>query len=87
MEHHLGLTCDPICGLVQIPCIERNAVAAMRAMNACNLSYFLTGSRRISYDMVCRAMKETGLNLSHQYKETSEGGLARLYDRKKAKRK
>ena len=86
MEHHLGLTCDPICGLVQIPCIERNAVAAMRAMNACNLSYFLTGSRRISYDMVCRAMKETGLNLSHQYKETSEGGLARLYDRRRAKR-
>ena len=82
MEHHLGLTCDPICGLVQIPCIERNAVAAMRAMNACNLSYFLTGSRNISYDMVCRAMKETGLNLSHQYKETSEGGLARIYDRR-----
>ena len=86
MEHHLGLTCDPICGLVQIPCIERNAVAAMRAMNACNLSYFLTGSRNISYDMVCRAMKETGLNLSHQYKETSEGGLAKLYNRKRAKR-
>jgi len=83
MEHHLGLTCDPICGLVQIPCIERNAVAAMRAMNACNLSYFLTGSRNISYDMVCRAMHETGLNLSHQYKETSEGGLARIYDRKR----
>ncbi len=85
MEHHLGLTCDPICGLVQIPCIERNAVAAMRAMNACNLSYFLTGSRNISYDMVCRAMKETGLNLSHQYKETSEGGLAKIYDRRKKK--
>ena len=85
MEHHLGLTCDPICGLVQIPCIERNAVAAMRAMNACNMSYFLTGSRNISYDMVCRAMKETGLNLSHQYKETSEGGLARIYDRRKRK--
>ena len=83
MEHHLGLTCDPICGLVQIPCIERNAVAAMRAMNACNLSYCLCGSRNISYDMVCRAMKETGLNLSHQYKETSEGGLARIYDRRK----
>jgi len=55
----------PYCGLVQIPCIERNAVAAVRAMNACNLSYFLTGSRRISYDMVCRAMKETGVNLDH----------------------
>ena len=82
MEHHLGLTCDPICGLVQIPCIERNAVAAMRAMNACNLSHFLTGSRNISYDMVCRAMHETGLNLAHQYKETSEGGLARVYHTK-----
>ena len=84
MEHHLGLTCDPICGLVQIPCIERNAVAAMRAMNACNLSYFLTGSRNISYDMVCRAMKETGVNMNHRFRETSEGGLAKLYDRKRA---
>ena len=82
MEHHLGLTCDPICGLVQIPCIERNAVAAMRAMNACNLSYFLTGSRNISYDMVCRAMKETGINLNHRFRETSEGGLAKIYNRK-----
>ena len=86
MEHHLGLTCDPICGLVQIPCIERNAVAAVRAMNACNLSYFLTGSRNISYDMVCRAMKETGIHLDHRFRETSEGGLARLYDRKNARR-
>ena len=85
MEHHLGLTCDPICGLVQIPCIERNAVAAMRAMNACNLSYFLTGSRNISYDMVCRAMKETGVNLNHRFRETSEGGLAKIYDRKRKK--
>lgn len=85
MEHHLGLTCDPICGLVQIPCIERNAVAAMRAMNACNLSYFLTGSRNISYDMVCRAMHETGVNLNLRFRETSEGGLARLYNRKGSK--
>jgi len=84
MEHHLGLTCDPICGLVQIPCIERNAVAAMRAMNACNLSYFLTGSRNISYDMVCRAMKETGVNLNHRFRETSEGGLAKIYNRKRS---
>ena len=82
MEHHLGLTCDPICGLVQIPCIERNAVAAMRAMNACNLSYFLTGSRNISYDMVCRAMHETGINLNHRFRETSEGGLAKIYARR-----
>ena len=84
MEHHLGLTCDPICCLVQIPCIERNAVAAMRAMNACNMSYFLTGSRNISYDMVCRAMKETGIHLDHRFRETSEGGLAKLYNRKQA---
>jgi len=82
MEHHLGLTCDPICGLVQIPCIERNAVAALRAMDACNLSYFLTGSRNISYDMVCRAMHETGVNLNHRFRETSEGGLARIYARR-----
>ncbi len=82
MEHHLGLTCDPICGLVQVPCIERNAVAAMRVMNACNMSYFLTGSRNISYDMVCRAMKETGVNMNHRFRETSEGGLAKLYGRR-----
>ena len=86
MEHHLGLTCDPICGLVQIPCIERNAVAALRAMNACNMSYFLTGSRNISYDMVCRAMKETGIHLDHRFRETSEGGLAKLYDRRKVRK-
>ena len=86
MEHHLGLTCDPICGLVQIPCIERNAVAAVRAMNACNLSYFLTGSRNISYDMVCRAMKETGIHLDHRFRETSEGGLAKIYQRRQARR-
>ena len=83
MEHHLGLPCGPICGLVQIPCIERNAVAALRAMNACNMSYFLTGSRNISYDMVCRAMKETGIHLDHRFRETSQGGLAKLYNRKK----
>ena len=79
MEHHLGLTCDPICGLVQIPCIERNAVAALRAMNACNLSYFLYTTRNISYDMVVKAMRDTGINLREQYRETSEGGLARIY--------
>ncbi len=81
MEHSLGLTCDPICGLVQIPCIERNAIAALRAVNACDLSSFLTGSRNISYDMVCRAMLDTGLNLNHRFRETGEGGLARVYHR------
>ena len=84
MEHHLGLTCDPICGLVQIPCIERNAVAAKRAMDAFNLSGLLCGSRNISFDMVVRTMKETGLHISAKSRETSEGGLAKLYDRRAA---
>ena len=79
LEHHLGLTCDPICGLVQIPCIERNAVAAMRAINAVNLANFLTDTRKISFDIVVRTMYETGRDMSHRYRETSEGGLAKLY--------
>lgn len=79
IEHHLGLTCDPILGLVQIPCIERNAVAAMRAINAINLANFLTDSRKISFDAVVQTMYETGKDLSHRYRETSEGGLAKLY--------
>lgn len=79
MEHHLGLTCDPICGLVQIPCIERNAVAAMRAINAVSLAYFLTDSRKISFDLVVKTMYETGKDLRRPYRETAEGGLARLY--------
>ncbi len=78
IEHHLGLTCDPICGLVQIPCIERNAVAAMRAINAVNLSTFLSDTRKISFDKVVLTMKETGQDLHHRYRETSEGGLAKL---------
>lgn len=82
LEHHLGLTCDPICGLVQIPCIERNAVAAMRAMNSMNLAFFLSDSQRITFDMVVKTMYETGIHLSQQYRETSEGGLAKLYTRK-----
>lgn len=82
LEHHLGLTCDPICGLVQIPCIERNAVAAMRAINSANLAYFLADTRRISYDMVLKTMYETGIHLNRGYRETSEGGLARLYSRR-----
>ena len=81
-EHHLGLTCDPICGLVQIPCIERNAVAAMRAINAVNLANFLSGSRKISLDLVIKTMYETGKDLSHLYRETSAGGLAKLYNTK-----
>lgn len=79
LEHHLGLTCDPIRGLVQIPCIERNAVAAMRAINAVSLANFLTDSRKISFDLVVRTMYETGKDLSVHYRETAEGGLAKLY--------
>ena len=79
-EHHLGLTCDPICGLVQIPCIERNAVAAMRAINAVSLANFLSDSRKISLDLVIKTMYETGKDLSHHYRETSTGGLAKLYN-------
>ena len=82
MEHHLGLTCDPICGLVQIPCIERNAVAAKRAIDASNLAHMLVGTRTISFDMVVRTMYETGINMSRAFRETSEGGLARLYSRR-----
>lgn len=79
MEHHLGLTCDPICGLVQIPCIERNAVAAMRSINAASLAYFLSDSRKISFDLVIKTMYETGKDLAKSYRETAEGGLAKLY--------
>ena len=79
MEHYLGLTCDPICGLVQIPCIERNAVAAMRAINALRIANFLTATRKISFDMVVETMYETGRDLNHIYRETAEGGLAKLY--------
>ena len=68
--------------MVQIPCIERNAVAAMRALNSANLAYFLADTRRISYDMVVKTMYETGINMNRGYRETSEAGLARLYSRR-----
>ena len=79
MEHHLGLTCDPIGGLVQIPCIERNAVAAMRAINALSLANFLASSSKLRFDMVVKVMYETGKNLLSDYRETSSGGLAKHY--------
>ena len=79
MEHHLGLTCDPIQGLVQIPCIERNAVAAMRSINALSLANFLSGTRKISLDTVIHTMYETGRDLNRLYRETGEGGLAKYY--------
>jgi L-serine dehydratase len=78
IEHHLGLTCDPIGGFVQIPCIERNAVAAMRAINGVNLASFLSDTRKISFDKVVKVMKETGHDMSCRYKETSEAGLAKI---------
>ncbi len=79
MEHMLGLTCDPVCGLVQIPCIERNAVAAMRAINALSLANFLSTTRKISFDTVVETMYRTGKDLNAMYRETSQGGLAVLY--------
>ena len=82
IEHSLGLTCDPICGLVQVPCIERNAVAAMRAMNCLNLAYFLTDTQRISLDMVIRTMYETGISMNARFRETAEGGLAKMFSRR-----
>ena len=80
MEHYLGLTCDPVCGLVQIPCIERNAVAAMRAINALSLANFLTATRKVKFDTVVETMYQTGKDLKHHYRETSEGGLAANYE-------
>ena len=80
MEHYLGLTCDPVCGLVQIPCIERNAVAAMRAINALSLANFLTATRKVKFDTVVDTMYQTGKDLMHKYRETSEGGLAANYE-------
>ena len=79
MEHNLGLTCDPVGGLVQIPCIERNAVAAMRSINAVSIATFLTSSRKISFDMVVETMYQTGLDMNARYRETAEGGLAKFY--------
>ena len=76
LEHHLGLTCDPVCGLVQVPCIERNAVAAARALDANAYATLSDGSHLVSFDKVVQVMKETGINLPSLYRETSEGGLA-----------
>ena len=87
MEHHLGLTCDPVDGLVQIPCIERNAVAAMRAIDSVSLAKFLSGSRQISFDAVVYTMKETGRDMNSNYRETAAGGLASVYSRSRLSRK
>lgn len=79
LEHHLGMTCDPVCGLVQIPCIERNAYAAARALDANIYSSFTDGQHRVSFDKLVDVMKETGHDLPSLYKETSTGGLAKDY--------
>ncbi len=81
LEHHLGLTCDPVCGLVQVPCIERNAIAATRALDANTYATLSDGSHLVSYDKVVEVMHETGHNLPSLYRETSEGGLAKQYHR------
>lgn len=76
MEHHLGLTCDPVAGLVQVPCIERNAIASSTAVTAARLSLNGDGTHLVSLDAVIETMRQTGLDMSTKYKETSEGGLA-----------
>jgi L-serine dehydratase len=76
MEHNLGLTCDPIGGLVQIPCIERNAMGAIKAINAARLAMHGDGTHKVSLDHVIETMRQTGLDMSKSYKETSQGGLA-----------
>jgi L-serine dehydratase len=76
MEHNLGLTCDPVGGLVQIPCIERNAMGAVKAINAANLARRGDGIHSVSLDQVIATMRQTGLDMATHYKETSLGGLA-----------
>ncbi len=76
MEHNLGLTCDPIGGLVQIPCIERNAMGAVKAINAARMALGGDGSHYVSLDKVIKTMRETGRDMQAKYKETSRGGLA-----------
>ena len=80
LEHHLGMTCDPVCGLVQIPCIERNAFAATRSLDANLYSAFSDGKHRVSFDRVVQVMKQTGHDLPSLYKETSAGGLAKTFN-------
>ena len=80
LEHHLGMTCDPVCGLVQIPCIERNAFAAARALDADLYASFSDGHHSVSFDRVVEVMRQTGHDLPSLYKETSEGGLAKGFN-------
>ena len=80
MEHNLGLTCDPVGGQVQIPCIERNAIAAVKAINSARLAIRRTEDAKISLDAVIETMYETGKDMNKNYRETSQGGLARVYN-------
>ena len=79
LEHHLGMTCDPMCGMVQIPCIERNAFAASRAIDVAQFALQSDGHHHVSYDKIVKVMKQTGHDLPSLYKETAEGGLAKDY--------
>jgi L-serine dehydratase len=76
MEHNLGLTCDPVAGLVQIPCIERNTMGSVKAVNAARLALREEGLSKVSLDQVIRTMRQTGIDMQSIYKETSQGGLA-----------
>tara|TARA_Y100001963_G_scaffold43552_1_gene61062 strand:- start:777 stop:1097 length:321 start_codon:yes stop_codon:yes gene_type:complete len=76
MEHNLGLTCDPVGGLVQVPCIERNAMGAIKAINASRLALRGTGEQKVSLDKVIKTMRDTGADMKTKYKETARGGLA-----------
>jgi len=76
MEHHLGMTCDPVGGLVQIPCIERNAIASVKAINAARMALYGDGTHLVSLDQVIKTMRETGADMLNKYKETASGGLA-----------
>ena len=76
LEHFLGLTCDPVMGLVQVPCIERNAIAAMRALVASEMSILSDGHHKVSFDTVVKTMVQTGHDLPSLYRETSQGGLS-----------
>ena len=83
LEHHLGLTCDPMCGLVQVPCIERNAIAASRALDSCTYAMLSDGKHKITFDHIVEVMRDTGHDLPILYKETSTGGIAKIEFKKK----
>ena len=87
MEHSLGTTCDPVLGYVQIPCIERNAVAAVKALSATYLAEYASSTHRVTFDDIVRTMLETGKDMKKEYRETSKGGLALDYEKIKGSKK